>query len=404
MYSKHSMSLIEGLKVSNQYREFKEINRVAGKYPLAYSSEDHINVFCSNDYLGMSQNKEVMLSMIEALINFGAGAGGSRNIGGSHKYFSMLENTLATWHKKDSALIFPTGYSSNDSSIQCLLRKFPDMIVFSDSKNHASIINGIRSTKNKKVIFEHNNTKDLEDKLKLYSNDTPKIIIFESIYSMDGDVAPIKEITELASKYNSLTFLDEVHAVGMYGETGAGYAELLGISDKIDIIQSTMAKGIGIIGGYIVGEKHIIDLIRSFSSGFIFTTALPPCIVAGCLTSVNHLKKSHKERQALHEKTNYLRKQLKYYNIPVLPQSTTHIIPVIIGDSIKCKKASEKLLEDYNIYVQPINYPTVDQGTERFRINVTPNHTKLHIDHLCKSINEVFKQLNITYGDAVTNG
>lgn len=323
--------------------------------------------------------------------------------GGTHKYFSKLENTLASWHKKDSALVFPTGYSSNDASIQCLLRKFPDMVVFSDSKNHASIINGIRSTKNDKVIFEHNDTKDLERKLQTYPINTPKLIIFESIYSMDGDVAPIEEIANLASQYNALTFLDEVHAVGMYGESGAGYAELLGISDKIDIIQSTMAKGIGIIGGYIAGEKYIIDLVRSFSSGFIFTTALPPSIVAGCLTSVNHLKKSDKERKALHENTKYLRHQLQQYNIPVLSKSTTHIIPVIIGDSSKCKKASQKLLEEYNIYVQPINYPTVEQGTERFRINVTPNHTKKHIDHLCHSLYEVFSKLNINNKDELSN-
>ncbi|MCG2184749.1 5-aminolevulinate synthase [Staphylococcus epidermidis] len=395
MYKEQSIALLNDLKSSNQYREFKEINRIAGKYPSAYNFNNKINVFCSNDYLGMSQNKEVMLSMIDAIIKLGAGAGGSRNIGGSHKYFSMLENMLAEWHQKESALVFPTGYSSNDASIQCLLRKFPEMIVFSDSKNHASIINGIRSTKNQKIIFEHNNTYDLESKLKNYSKDTPKIIIFESIYSMDGDVAPIKEIVNLAIKYNALTFLDEVHAVGMYGKTGAGYAELLGISDKIDIIQSTMAKGIGIIGGYITGEKNIIDLIRSFSSGFIFTTALPPCIVAGCITSVNHIRNSNVERINLKEKTKYLREKLSEYNIPVLKESTTHIVPVIIGNSLKCKQASEKLLQEYNIYVQPINYPTVEKGTERFRINVTPNHTHKDIDHLCESIHSIFRELSI---------
>lgn len=345
----------------------------------------------------MSQNKDVMLAMIDAIIKYGSGAGGSRNIGGSHKYFSLLENALSDWHNKESALIFPTGYSSNDATIQCLLRKFPDMVVFSDSKNHASIINGIRSVKNDKEIFEHNNVNSLEDKLKSYPTNRAKVIIFESIYSMDGDVSPIVEIAELAEKYNALTFLDEVHAVGMYGETGAGYSELLDVENKIDIIQSTMAKGIGVIGGYIVGKHEIIDMIRSFASGFIFTTALPPSIVAGCLASVNHIKNSNRERNLLHERTMYLREKLNQYDIPILPESTTHIVPVVIGDSVKCKQASEELIKNFNIYVQPINYPTVEEGTERFRINVTPNHTEEHIDTLCLAISSVFNKLDIRY-------
>ncbi|MEB7040066.1 5-aminolevulinate synthase [Staphylococcus gallinarum] len=395
MYKKRCNNLIDELKITNQYREFKEINRIGGNYPLAKNNSSEINVFCSNDYLGMSQNKEVMLSMIDAIIKYGAGAGGSRNIGGTHKYFSLLEKSLSEWHKKESALIYPTGYSSNDATIQCLLRKFPDMVVFSDAKNHASIINGIRSVKNTKEVFKHNDVFDLEEKLKQYPLNTPKIIIFESVYSMDGDVAPIKEIADLAKVYNALTYLDEVHAVGMYGETGAGYSELLGVEKEIDIIQSTMAKGIGIIGGYIVSTEEIVDLVRSYASGFIFTTALPPSIVAGCLASVNHIRKSSKERDLLHKRTEYLREKLEEYSIPVLPVSSTHIIPVIIGDSQKCKQASEELLNTFNIYVQPINSPTVEKGTERFRINVTPNHTEEHIDHLCLAINTVFTKLGI---------
>lgn len=395
MYKKRCNDLVNELKITNQYREFKEINRVGGNYPLAKNNSSEINVFCSNDYLGMSQNKEVMLSMVDAIIKYGAGAGGSRNIGGTHKYFSLLEKSLSDWHKKESALIYPTGYSSNDATIQCLLRKFPDMVVFSDAKNHASIINGIRSVKNTKEVFRHNDVFDLEEKLKQYPLNTPKIIIFESVYSMDGDVAPIKEIADLAKVYNALTYLDEVHAVGMYGETGAGYSELLGVEKEIDIIQSTMAKGIGIIGGYIVSTEEIVDLVRSYASGFIFTTALPPSIVAGCLASVNHIKKSSKERNLLHKRTEYLREKLEEYSIPVLPESSTHIIPVIIGDSQKCKEASEELLNTFNIYVQPINSPTVEKGTERFRINVTPNHTEEHIDHLCLAINAVFNKLDI---------
>ena len=397
MYTKRANDMLVELKNNNQYREFKDINRIGGEYPLAKSNNSEINVFCSNDYLGMSQNKDVMFAMIDAVIKYGSGAGGSRNIGGSHKYFSLLENALSDWHHKESALIFPTGYSSNDATIQCLLRKFPDMVVFSDSKNHASIINGIRGVKNDKEIFEHNNVNSLEDKLKSYPINRAKVIIFESIYSMDGDVSPIVEIAELAEKYNALTFLDEVHAVGMYGETGAGYSELLDVEDKIDIIQSTMAKGIGVIGGYIVGKHEIIDMIRSFASGFIFTTALPPSIVAGCLASVNHIKKSNRERNLLHERTMYLREKLNQYDIPILPESTTHIVPVIIGDSAKCKQASEELIKNFNIYVQPINYPTVEKGTERFRINVTPNHTEEHIDTLCLAISSVFNKLDISY-------
>lgn len=395
MYKKRCNDLVDELKITNQYREFKEINRVGGNYPLAKNNNSEINVFCSNDYLGMSQNKEVMLAMVDAIIKYGAGAGGSRNIGGTHKYFSLLEKSLSDWHKKESALIYPTGYSSNDATIQCLLRKFPDMVVFSDSKNHASIINGIRSVKNTKEVFEHNDVLDLEEKLKQYPINTPKIIIFESVYSMDGDVAPIKEIAGLAKTYNALTYLDEVHAVGMYGETGAGYSELLDVENEIDIIQSTMAKGIGIIGGYIVSTEEIVDLVRSYASGFIFTTALPPSIVAGCLASVNHIRKSSEERDLLHKRTEYLREKLEEYSIPVLPVSSTHIIPVIIGDSQKCKEASEELLKTFNIYVQPINSPTVEKGTERFRINVTPNHTEEHIDHLCLAINTVFDKLDI---------
>lgn len=395
MYTKKCDDLVNELKISNQYREFKEINRIGGEYPLAKINNSEINVFCSNDYLGMSQNKEVMLSMIDAIIKFGGGAGGSRNIGGTHKYFSLLGKSLSEWHKKERALIFPTGYSSNDATIQCLLREFPDMVVFSDAKNHASIINGIRSVKNAKEIFKHNDIYDLEEKLKKYSINTPKIIIFESIYSMDGDVAPIKEIADLAKSYNALTYLDEVHAVGMYGETGAGYSELLGVEKEIDIIQSTMAKGIGLIGGYIVSTKEMIDMIRSYAPGFIFTTALPPSVVAGCLTSVNHIKESSKERDLLHKRTDYLRGKLKEHNIPILSESTTHIVPVVIGDSKKCKEASDELLKTFNIYVQPINSPTVEKGTERFRINVTPNHTEEHIDHLCLAISTVFEKLNI---------
>ncbi len=339
MYKTLFFDKIAELKEKGSYRIFTEINRIANKYPLAKGEDGkEVVVFCSNDYLGMSQNQEVTNVMSDALKEYGAGAGGSRNIGGSHKYFKLLENEIAKWHKKDSALVFPTRYSSNDASLQGLLRIFPEMIVFSDSKNHASIINALRSVKNKIEIFEHNNVKHLNELLNQYDINIPKLIVFESVYSMDGDIAPIVEIVELAKEYNSLTFLDEVHAIGMYGEEGRGYSDVVGVQEDIDIIQSTMAKGIGIIGGYITGDQLLIDVIRSYSSGFIFTTALPPVIAAGCLTSIKIVRSNDKLREELQDKTKYLKEKFKENGIEVLKQSKTHILPVIIGDSKNVRK------------------------------------------------------------------
>lgn len=402
MYKELFYNKISELKDSGNYREFIEINRVSSKYPLAKNENgNEVIVFCSNDYLGMSQNSEVITAMKVALDSFGAGAGGSRNIGGSHKYFKLIEEELCDWHQKESSLIFPTGYSSNDAALQGLLRTFPEMIVFSDAKNHASIINALRSVKNEVKIFNHNDINHLGELLSEYDINIPKLIVFESVYSMDGDVAPIREIVKLAKEYNSLTFLDEVHAIGMYGSEGKGYSDLLGVQADIDVIQSTMAKGIGIIGGYIAGEKWLIDVIRSYSSGFIFTTALPPAIVAGCLKSIKIVRKNDGERNKLHSKTRKLREKLKLNGIEVLEESSTHILPVIIGDSQKCKDAAKMLLEDFGIYVQAINAPTVEKGTERFRINVTPNHTDEQIDLLVESLVYVFDKLDIKRGQEI---
>ncbi|REI06196.1 5-aminolevulinate synthase [Staphylococcus felis] len=400
MYKNLFQTKISELKENGNYREFTEVNRVSSKYPLAKGENgQEIIVFCSNDYLGMSQNESVITAMTNALNDFGAGAGGSRNIGGSHKYFKMIEEEICDWHNKESALIFPTGYSSNDAALQGLLRTIPEMVVFSDEKNHASIINALRSVKNEVRIFKHNDVIHLEELLSDYEISTPKLIVFESVYSMDGDVAPISKIVGLAQKYNSLTFLDEVHAIGMYGNEGRGYSDLFGVQDDIDIIQSTMAKGIGIIGGYIAGERWIVDVIRSYSSGFIFTTALPPAIVAGCLQSIKIVREKDELRDKLHIKTKMLREKLKANGIEVLQDSTTHILPIIIGDANKCKDAAKMLFEVFSIYVQAINAPTVDRGTERFRINVTPNHTDEQIDLLVSSIVFVFDQLGIKRGD-----
>lgn len=400
MYKNLFQTKISELKENGNYREFTEVNRVSSKYPLAKGENgQEIIVFCSNDYLGMSQNESVITAMTNALNDFGAGAGGARNIGGSHKYFKMIEEEICDWHNKESALIFPTGYSSNDAALQGLLRTIPEMVVFSDEKNHASIINALRSVKNEVRIFKHNDVIHLEELLSDYEISTPKLIVFESVYSMDGDVAPISKIVGLAQKYNSLTFLDEVHAIGMYGNEGRGYSDLFGVQDDIDIIQSTMAKGIGIIGGYIAGERWIVDVIRSYSSGFIFTTALPPAIVAGCLQSIKIVREKDELRDKLHIKTKMLREKLKANGIEVLQDSTTHILPIIIGDANKCKDAAKMLFEVFSIYVQAINAPTVDRGTERFRINVTPNHTDEQIDLLVSSIVFVFDQLGIKRGD-----
>jgi 5-aminolevulinate synthase len=399
MYNNILEEKLQNLKKSGQYREFITINRIRGSYPMARvdSGKEHTVVWCSNDYLGMSQNSEVIEAMQRAIQLYGAGSGGSRNIGGTHSYYSLLETAIADWHYKENALVFPTGYSSNDATLQCLLRLLPDCIVFSDELNHASIINGIRNAPVERMIFKHNNVEHLKSLLEAVPFDRPKIIVFESVYSMDGDISPIEKIVELAKNYNALTFLDEVHAIGMYGPRGAGIAAKLGIAEQIDIIQGTMAKAIGVIGGYIAASSLIIDTIRSFASGFIFTTSLPPAIVAACYTSVEYLKKSNYEREQLHKKTQLLRLALNKAGIPILERSQTHILPVLVGNAEKCKAAGRRLLETHQVYLQPINSPTVPVGTERFRVNVTPNHTELQISHLVDALIEVFEYFDIPY-------
>lgn len=405
MYTTFVENKIDSLKKSGQYREFVTINRISGQYPLAViNDQEHekpVVVWCSNDYLGMSQNPIVTEAMHEAIRKYGAGSGGSRNIGGTHHHYNMLESSIAEWHGKEAALVFPTGYSSNDATLQCLLRLFTDCIVFSDELNHASIINGIRTTSVDRKIFKHNNVEHLEELLAAQPYDRAKIIVFESVYSMDGDISPIKKIAELAQKYNALTFLDEVHAIGMYGPRGAGIAAELGVADQIDFIQGTMAKGIGVIGGYIASSSLLIDAVRSFASGFIFTTSLPPAVVAACHASIEYLKSSNKERIALFDKTALLRNRLSQANIPIMASSETHILPVLIGDAEKCKAAANRLLKKHSVYAQPINSPTVPVGTERFRINVTPNHTEEQISHLTDSLVEVFHYFDIYIKDLI---
>jgi 5-aminolevulinate synthase len=398
MYAELAEQKVNQLKMKGHYREFVTINRLCSQYPLANVNQQEgrpVVVWCSNDYLGMSQHPKVLKAMHEAIELYGAGSGGSRNIGGTHHYYAELEASLAEWHGKESALVFPTGYGSNNATIQCLTQIFPDCLILSDQLNHASIINGISSSKTDKLIFRHNDVRHLEELLASVPRDRAKIIVFESVYSMDGDVAPIREIAALAKKYNALTFLDEVHAIGMYGPYGAGIAAQLGIADQIDFIQGTMAKAIGVIGGFIASSAILIDSVRSFASGFIFTTSLPPAIVAACLTSVEHLKRSERERSSLHEKTQKLREALAARDIPIMPSSETHILPIKVGDAEKCKAAAKRLLDFHGIYLQPINSPTVPAGTERFRVNVTPNHTDEQIRNLVDALVEVFEHFEI---------
>ncbi|MFF4607383.1 5-aminolevulinate synthase [Streptomyces sp. NPDC001339] len=400
MYESYLAEKLDKLRRDGQYRTFIEINRHANAYPKATrraadGRSQQVTVWCSNDYLGMSQHPKVVEAMHRAIDEYGAGSGGSRNIGGTHAHYSALEASLAEWHRKEAALVFPTGYSSNDATLRCLLRLLPDPIVLSDELNHASIINGICSTNADRKVFRHNDVAHLEELLSSEPLDRPKIVVFESVYSMDGDVAPIEEIVKLAHEYNALTYLDEVHAIGMYGPRGAGIAAQLNVDHLVDIIQGTMAKGIGVIGGYITGSTTLVDAVRSFASGFIFTTSLPPAVVAACHASVEHLKTSTAERDALQSKTAHLRTALAGAGIEVMPCSTTHVLPVLVGDAELCKQSAARLLDLHGIYLQPINSPTVPVGTERFRVNVTPNHSDEDIAHLVRSLDEVFTHFGL---------
>ena len=386
------------LKEEGRYRTFADLEKIAGNFPKALNYNDNnvkeVTVWCSNDYLGMSQNKDVLSEMSKAIHKVGAGSGGTRNISGTNHYHVLLERELCYLHQKESALLFNSGYLANQATLSTLGKNLPNCYFLSDEKNHASMIQGIKHKKKKKIIFKHNSVNDLEDKLKKIPTEDSKIIAFESVYSMDGDFSPIKSIVGLAKKYNALTYLDEVHAVGIYGKRGAGVAEKMGVMKDIDILQGTLAKAFGVMGGYISGSKNLIDYIRSNASGFIFTTSLPPCIAAGAYTAMRHLKYSAHEREKQFEVVKKLKKELSNVNIPFIDHQS-HIIPVIIGDAKLCKTASQKLLDDFNIYVQPINYPTVPMGTERLRITPTPLHTDEMIKKLVKGLQFVFSNLNI---------
>ena len=400
-YNKYFKNIIEGIRKEGRYRVFIDILRNVQNFPKATRYENNeivsndVTVWCSNDYLGMGQNKKVIREMKRALDTCGAGSGGTRNISGTTHYHVILEQELAELHNKESALLFTSGYISNEASLSTLASTLKGCVVFSDELNHSSMIQGIRSSGATKIIFKHNDVYDLKEKISKVDKDTPKIIAFESIYSMDGDIAPVEAICNIAKEYNALTYLDEVHAVGMYGNKGGGISEELGISDKIDIIEGTLAKAYGVMGGYITGNKYLVDTIRSFASGFIFTTSIPPAVAAGASVAVNHLKHSEKERIKQKQAVSYLKQRLRKAKISFI-ENKSHIVPIKIGNPDLCKRASDLLLKEYKIYVQPINYPTVPRGTERLRVTPSPMHTNEMINHLVDSIERVWKVLKIS--------
>jgi 5-aminolevulinate synthase len=388
---------LETLHREGRYRIFAELQRRRGFYPVAdhfaATGPREVTVWCSNDYLGMGQHPAVLLAMHEAIDAVGAGSGGTRNISGTTHYHVELESELADLHGKQAALLFTSAYVANDATLSTLLNLVPGTVVFSDEKNHASMIEGIRHGKCEKHIFRHNDAADLEAKLEKFPKGTPKIIAFESVYSMDGHIAPIATICDLADKYGALTYLDEVHAVGMYGPRGGGIAERDGIMDRVDVICGTLAKGFGVMGGYIAGSRDLCDAIRSFASGFIFTTSLAPAIVAGALASIRHLKTSTLERARHQERVRTLKRSLQAKRLPVM-DNPSHIIPMRVGCPIRCKALTDALLRQYAIYVQPINYPTVPKGTERMRLTPSTAHSDEQMASLINALDTLYGAFN----------
>ncbi|MDG1207784.1 MAG: 5-aminolevulinate synthase, partial [Paracoccaceae bacterium] len=380
---------LEALKAEGNYRIFANLERRTGSFPKAKNRHDggerDVTIWCSNDYLGMGQHPDVVAAMKDAVDACGAGAGGTRNISGTNHYHLLLEQELADLHGKEDALLFTSGYVSNWASLSTLGARLPNAVILSDSLNHASMIEGIRHSKAAKKIWKHNDPEDLDRALSECGQDQAKIVAFESVYSMDGDIAPIKEICDVADKHGAMTYLDEVHAVGMYGPRGGGVAEREGLMERVTLIEGTLGKAFGVVGGYVTGSAAMCDFLRSFSSGFIFTTALPPAVAAAATTSIKHLKQSAVERAAQDRQVAKLRAALDREGIPHLP-NPSHIIPVMINDPVKCRMIADILMDEHGIYVQPINYPTVPKGTERLRFTPSPLHTDADIDHLLNAL------------------
>jgi 5-aminolevulinate synthase len=397
-YDNFFATALSRLRNERRYRVFADLERIAGRFPRAiWHSPDgrrEVVIWCSNDYLGMGQHPKVIEAMVSTAERLGAGAGGTRNIAGTNHPLVELEHELADLHRKQAALVFTSGYVSNQTGIATIAKLIPDCLILSDALNHNSMIEGVRQSGCEKQIWRHNDVDHLERLLQTTGPDRPKLIVFETVYSMDGDLAPVHRICDLAKRYGAMTYADEVHAVGMYGARGAGVADRDGVMDRIDVLEGTLAKAIGCVGGYIAGSSALIDAVRSYAPGFIFTTALPPPICAAATAAIRHLKASNWEREWHHERVARVKAVLNAAALPVMP-SETHIVPVLVGDPEKCKAASDLLLTEHGIYIQPINYPTVPRGTERLRITPSPYHNDALVDALAEALVDVWTRLQL---------